>query len=436
MGHLRQLKHEYRALARRLERSPLPLPEPDELRAWQGWREILEILFTPEQADLCSRLPLRSTTLAELEARLGIAREPLRARLDAMCDKGIVMDLVSPKTGEVKYLLAPPLGGFLEFSMMRAKDTIPKKRMAEALEAYLHGAEGFARAVLAGDTRFGRTLAHETALGDELPLVLDWERASAVVESARAIAVSLCFCRHSAEHLGRRCDAPMDNCLSLGAGAEFVIRRGFGRRVERAEALDILVRARESGLVQLADNVRERPAFLCNCCGCCCEQLRAINRFDLPAVSPSGFVPARDEKACKGCSRCARACPIAAITLVPRRVGAQRRSEIAPRLDLDRCIGCGLCVHACRRRALRLVRRERQPLVPQNGLERVVRMALARGRLAELVFDQSDGRGARFLEAVLGALGRLGSTQRALANEQLRSRFVRWTMDRMRPPAA
>ena len=27
----------------------------------------------------------------------------------------------------------------------------------------------------------------------------------------------------------------------------------------------------ESNLVQIGENVREHPAFICNCCGCCCE---------------------------------------------------------------------------------------------------------------------------------------------------------------------
>ena len=51
---------------------------------------------------------------------------------------GLVLDLIHPDTGRTKYLLSPPVVGFLEFSMMRVNDGIPKKRMAEALEAYTH----------------------------------------------------------------------------------------------------------------------------------------------------------------------------------------------------------------------------------------------------------------------------------------------------------
>ena len=146
------------------------------------------------------------------------------------------MDLVNPKTGRVSYLLAPPVVGFFEYSLMRARDSIPKKRMAEALHAYTHGDEAFAREAFGGDTVIGRALVHETALADDpLPDVLDWERATAVVGEARSWAVSLCYCRHKAEHLGEACGAPMEICLSLNGGADFVVRRGFGRshRAER-----------------------------------------------------------------------------------------------------------------------------------------------------------------------------------------------------------
>jgi Pyruvate/2-oxoacid:ferredoxin oxidoreductase delta subunit len=430
MGHLGRLKEEYRALVGRLEAGPVAFPEPEDPAAWRGWREILEILYTPEEAELAARLPVRPISLERFAARLGLPAEEAKARLDPMCEKGIVMDLVHRRTGKTSYLLSPPVVGFFEYSLMRAHDTVPKKRMAEALHAYTHGDATFAREAFGRDTRIGRTLVHETAIADEpLPDVLAWERATEVVGSSRAWAVSLCFCRHEAEHLGRRCDAPMDNCLSLGAGAEFVARRGFGRAIGRSEALDVLARAREGGLVQIADNVQSRPTFVCNCCGCCCEQLQGINRYGLAAVNPSGFVPLRQAEDCAGCSRCARACPIAAIEMRPVRTEASRKSELAPHVDLDRCIGCGVCADACKKHALRMSRAAR-PRVPANAVEKAVRMALERGRLADLLVDAGAGLGSRFLHHAVAALARLPLADRALASEQTRSRFVRYALSR------
>lgn len=435
MGHLGHLKQEYRALVTRLEKGQVALPEPRDPRAWQGWKEILEILYSPEDAELASRLPLRPTSLGRLARHLRLAPEELGPRLDAMCDRGLVMDLVNPRTGKAKYFLAPPVVGFFEFSMMRAHDAIPKKRLAEALDAYTHHDEAFVREVFGGETVVGRALVHETALAEEaLPEVLDWERASAIVSEARAWAVALCYCRHKAEHLGKRCDAPMDNCLSLNAGAEFVARRGFGRAIERSEAMDIMVRARESGLVQIADNVLERPIYVCNCCGCCCGQLQAINTFGVPAVNPSGFLARSDAERCSGCSRCSRACPIASITMTPRRVDAKRKNDLGPVVDEDRCIGCGVCVAACKKDAMQMVRRDARPYVPSNGIERMLRMALERGHLADLLFDEGASRGSRFLNQVVRALVALPGAERMLASEHVRSRFLRAALARVKDP--
>jgi len=435
MGHAGHLREEYRALLKRFEASQVSLPEPKDPTAWKGWRDLLEIVFEPEEAAFASKMPVRPAKLEVVASRMGLAPREAERILDRLCDKGIVLDLVSPRTGRTKYMLSPPVVGFFEFSFMRAHDMFPKKELAEAMSAYKWKDPVFATAVFGEETVLGRAMVREEYVAEEVrPDVLDWERATELIMTANKIAVSLCYCRHQKRHLGQQCDAPEDICLSLNGGADFVIRRSFGRQIDRSDAMERLQVAKKHNLVQIADNVQNRPSYICNCCACCCGQLSAINKYDLDAVNPSGFQPEVDDDKCNGCSRCSRACPVTAIAMKGVRMTANRKNDLRPEIDLDRCIGCGLCADACRKDAIDMVRREVQPYVSRDSVERVVRMCLERGRLPHLLFDEGQSRGARFLNRAIQALQRLPGTQRALASEQVKSRFLRRILDRVDNP--
>ncbi|MBW2161317.1 MAG: 4Fe-4S binding protein [Deltaproteobacteria bacterium] len=429
MGHMGQLKQEYRGLMERLDHLPVGMPRPEDERALEGWRELLEVMYSPEEAALASRMPMMPTPLSKLAGRFDMPEQELREKLEPLCDKGLVMDLVSRSTGETKYLLAPPVIGFFEFSMMRAHDMFDKLSVAKAMDAYVHGDDTFAREVFGNDTVIGRAMVHEDVLAADMPEVLDWERTTKLIEESEQLAVSQCYCRHKAAHLGKACDAPQEICLSLNNGAEFVIRRGFGRPINKQQALSIVTKARKIGLVQIADNVKNEPAYVCNCCACCCGQLSAINEFGLRAVNPSGFEPQHDPEECKGCSRCSRACPVAAIAMTPERTGGKRKNELYPVFDSELCIGCGVCATTCKQEAIRMERGAEPSHVPVNTIERVVRQMLERGRLADLLFDESESRGAAFLNHAVRAITHLPPAERALASEQVKSRFVSFVVE-------
>jgi hypothetical protein len=70
-------------------------------------------------------------------------------------------------------------------------------------------------------------------------------------------------------------------------------------------------------------------------------------------------------------------------------------------------------------------RGEARPDVPKNGYERVIRMALEHGTLGHLLFDDGNS-GGRFLAELVAAIQRLGPVHKALAQKQVRSRFVRF----------
>ncbi len=63
-------------------------------------------------------------------------------------------------------------------------------------------------------------------------------------------------------------------------------------------------------------------------------------------------------------------------------------------------------------------------ITPVDSTHRVVRMAIERGKLQELIFDNQALRSHRAMAAILGAILRLPPVKRALASRQLRSRYV------------
>ena len=220
MGHI-SAKTAYGQLQDQLNRLPVGAPGEGTIH------EILKILFTPEEAELVARMPLRFTRLETIARKVGLSETTLRVRLEALAEKGLVFDLLLGKTA--LYIPNPTVVGFFEFSMMRIRDDIDQKKLAGLFHHYLIEEPDFARQFKEGTTVTPfRTLVHEDALPENYAEVLDWERANHLVREARKWAKSICHCRHVAHHQGRDCKKlPMDVCLILGQGVRWVQGRGI-----------------------------------------------------------------------------------------------------------------------------------------------------------------------------------------------------------------
>ncbi len=411
------LKTSYSDLVDRLNRFPQGAP-PSELLY-----KILKVLFSEKEAQLVSLLPIKPFTAEKASHIWKTDLTTARKTLDLLASRALLVDM--EQNGVQEYSLPPPMAGFFEFSMMRVRNDVDQKALAELFYQYLNVEEDFVRELFTkGETQLGRVFVNEPCLSDENSLhVLDYERATEIIKTATHIGVGMCYCRHKMEHLGRACKAPLDICMTFNTTAASLTRHGHARRIDSVECLDLLQQAYDHNLVQFGENVREQVNFICNCCGCCCEAMIAARRFAiLNPVHTTNFIPVINEELCNGCSKCVNACPVEAMTLVSANDSHLPNRKKAS-LNAERCLGCGVCVRSCTSKSIFLKSRPKRVLTPLNGVHKAVIMAIERGNLQNLIFDNRVLFSHRAMAAMLGVLLKLPPIKQAMASQQIKSRY-------------
>jgi Pyruvate/2-oxoacid:ferredoxin oxidoreductase delta subunit len=177
--------------------------------------------------------------------------------------------------------------------------------------------------------------------------VLNLDNVKQILSKARTISIMGCVCRVKFGH----CDAPVNTCIDMNEVAERNIANGVAQEITMDEALDVLERTHEAGLVHMAFGHGEfyEPGVVnsvCSCCSCCCSILSGILRFGLaPHLLTSHAVSVTDSSACTGCSECVDRC----------QFGARKIAEGSLAFNPDLCFGCGLCVSTCPANAITLI---------------------------------------------------------------------------------
>ena len=324
--------------------------------------KILQKLFSEEEAELYLNLTMLLETPEAIAKR--IAREPneVAAALDGMFKKGLIFRLA--KEGVSKYGAVPFVVGSWEFQL---KDM--DKEFAELFDQYFlegFGKQGIALAAPLRTVPVNKSISH-------LWPVAPYEDVKKLFDNREQISVANCICRVQQGLLDKGCDKPLEVCFQFGAHAQYYVDKGMGRFITKEEALGIIDKCDEEGLVP-QPFISQDAGGMCNCCGDCCGILRSIKMDPKPAERVlTNYYAAVDPDACSACETCVERCQMEAIKL-----GTNDSAEV----DRDRCIGCGLCVTTCPSEALSLQPKpeseRKEP--PATGKDYFMQVASARGK--------------------------------------------------------
>ena len=219
--------------------------------------KILKRLFTPEEAEIAVLLSPLPEEAALIAKRAGLAEEHLAIKLETMAKNGLIFRI--RRDGKTMFLAAPFMIGLYEYAVKKID-----RELAALFKQYYD--EAYQKEMGRSNVPGFKVIPLQHHLEADVAL-LPYHKIEEDIRSTRIIAVTDCVCRKEAKLTGHQCEHPMENCLSFGAAAEFYIENGMGRQVTADEAIEIVKKADESGLVHAGANAKHL-SNICNCCPC------------------------------------------------------------------------------------------------------------------------------------------------------------------------
>ncbi len=319
----------YAQLADALDRLPNGFPRTEsgvETR-------ILQKIFSEAEASLAAQLTGTAEPLDVIARRMGQPASEVSKRLFDLARRGVVW--VEKHEKKAGFRLAPFVVGIYE-----AQQGLLDHELAHLIEDYF--AHGGAEGIMKPQPALQRVLPARAAVKTEW--VLPYDDVRAILMEAKTFNVNDCICRVQQGLLDHKCDYPLHVCLSF-SDKERAPRPGD---VSPEEALALLDRCEEAGLVHAVSNVTKGMGYVCNCCGCCCGILRGITAYGIEeSIAHANYYAVIDPTFCANCGNCIERCQVKAIL----------EGDGCSVVDLKRCIGCGLCVTGCPNDVARLERK-------------------------------------------------------------------------------
>lgn len=417
MGHLVG-KDIFRQLGKKIDGLETRAPWNEKLHA------VLKEIYSVEEADVVIKMPYGLSNFQEVEKTTGYKKTALRRILDGLSAKGLVIDIFVNEA--YHYMPSPIVLGIFEFTMMRVGPNLNSREWAKLFHEYMDRSFYEANFGKGQKTWIFRALPHEETIKEsDFTEVLDYEKASALIEENNKFAIGLCSCRHEKIHLGgKNCDVPLESCSQFGYAAEMMIKNNLAREVTKSEMMEHFASSREMGLVLTSDNVQKNIRFVCHCCKCCCNVLQGISKYGYPnTIVTSNYLVEINDDGCIGCGKCAKACPINAIAMHAEETTSVKR-KMTPHVGTSICLGCGVCALQCPKGSCKLTKREQRVIHPETTFERLMLQCLERGTLQNQIFANPQTINEKFMRVFVGAFLKLSPVKKTLLSDKLRSHFL------------
>lgn len=342
----------YARLGRFLDRLPTGYPtSPDGLDI-----EVLRSFFSPEEAELTTRLRYFPEPPAVIARRVGRPEAEVARMLETMSRKGLVFGLKSG--GRDFYQAIQFVVGIHEWHV----DTIDAEYVELNKPLFKRFKESMTPA------RQFRVVPVNSAI-DPAGMVAPHEKVRELVRRQDRACVADCICRKGTATRGQACGKPQETCLIFSYGVDYYVRYGKAREISVDDALRIIDQADEAGLVLMATNAKD-IINVCCCCGCCCDVLALLKLVPRPVDHVHSEFRARvDAAKCTLCEVCLGRCQMDALA----------EADGAMVADEALCIGCGLCVSTCEPGALSLAGVPDSGDIPANHFHMLAEIARDRG---------------------------------------------------------
>ena len=308
---------------------------------------IFEELINEEEAKvLLAAAP--PATIDEISEKSGVAANEIEAMIDPLFQKGLLFK--SKKPEGIKYYrvrTVPQMHDATALYPEASRESLElwKEYMATDWPAYMKAMES----VIPNPVM--RVIPVNAKI-DAQSQILAFDDVKESIESARNLAVTKCSCRV----IDGACGKELEVCIQFDKAADYALERGTGRKLEKDEAMEMLRKCEEEGLIHVGDNRRTVGHVICNCCSDCCMNWPSVRGGQGKWVLPSRFYAVVDAELCSACEICLERCYFDAINM-------EGENDTAL-VDGEMCMGCGLCLVTCPDEALSLKETRPQDFVP------------------------------------------------------------------------